>query len=127
MMRMLPVLGVLLAGCAAAVDAPMAAGPDMALESIDGAAFGGRATIAFGPGDTIGGFGPCNRWSGALLAPLPAFRTGGIVSTEMACDDLAAEGVFLAALATMTQADVTPEAVVLSGPNGRSMVFRVQG
>lgn len=125
-----------LAACiACAPPVAMPGGPDAGTDETSGTydltaigaePFAARATLAFGPGDAVGGQGPCNRWSANLVSTLPDFRLDGIVSTEMACDDLTAEGVFFAALARMTTAQVAPGSLVLTGPGGETMTFRAE-
>ena len=106
--------------------APVPAGK-FALETLGGAPFAARATLVFGPGRALSGQGPCNRWSAQLVVPLPAFRAGPVIATEMACTDLAAEAAFFAALAAATRADLTGDILVLSGPEGAEMDFRARG
>lgn len=130
----------LLAGCAApvvpvvpplpndvssvAIDpADVESGATYALAAIDEVPFTARATIVFGPGDAVGGMGPCNRWSADLVSTLPTFQLGGIIATEMACDDLAAEQTFFRSLALMSRATFLDGSVVLAGLQGSTMVF----
>jgi heat shock protein HslJ len=93
------------------------------LVNIDGTAFAARATISFMGLGQFAGSAPCNSYSGELLEPLPAFTSSRLTSTEMACEDLPAETVFFAALATMNRADITGPRLRLSDPAGRSMEF----
>jgi heat shock protein HslJ len=86
--------------------------------------FTARATLVFGPGDSVGGQGPCNRWSADLISTLPAFQIGPIVATEMACDDLVAEMTFFRTLALMSEATFQEGLLVLTGYQGSSMVFQ---
>jgi heat shock protein HslJ len=135
-LRLASALVVLLAACGGAggnltapagqAGAPVPAG-EFVLEMLDGAPFAARATLVLGPGDTVSGQGPCNRWSAPLAGPLPAFRLGPVVATEMACADLAAEAAFFAALAATTRAELTGDRLVLSGAEGAELVFRARG
>ena len=95
-----------------------------ALAYLDDEPFAPRATIRFVGPDRIAGQAPCNSYSANLTASLPAFATDGITSTEMACDALAAEGIFFAALAQMTSADLSGDGLILSNDAGRRMVFQ---
>lgn len=97
-----------------------------ALSEIDGAAFGARATIGFPAPGKIAGEAPCNRYSGNQAAPYPWFRAERILSTKRACADLAAEQAFFAALARVTLAEVQGEVLILSDPDGPTMVFARQ-
>ena len=136
-LRLASSLIVLLAACGgaggnpAAPPAGQAAAPvpagEFALETLGGAPFAARATLVFGPGRALSGQGPCNRWSAQLAGPLPAFRAGPAIATEMACTDLAAEAAFFAALAAATRADLTGDRLVLSGAEGAELVFRARG
>ncbi len=106
---------------------PASPAGEFALETLGGAPFAARATLVFGPGRALSGQGPCNRWSARLAGPLPAFRAGPVIATEMACADLAAEAAFFAALAAATRADLTGDRLVLSGAEGAELVFRARG
>ena len=67
------------------------------------------------------------RFSGDLLAALPAFRLGPARVTRRACADLPAEGRFFAALGAVTMAAVQGDTLTLSAPGGPEMIFaRVQ-
>ena len=94
------------------------------LETIDGAPFPARATIALPEEGRAEGEAPCNRWSAGQSAPYPWFALGPIVTTRRACPDLAAEQAFLAALAAMTLAEVQGPVLILSDEAGREMLFR---
>ena len=48
------------------------------------------------------------------------------MSTEMACDALAAEAVFFAALGQMTVAELSGDRLTLSNAAGRIMVFQAE-
>jgi heat shock protein HslJ len=70
------------------------------------------------------GQGPCNRWSAAQTAVLPALNLGAITATEIGCADLAAETALFAALAGMTRAEVQPDGtLLLMAPDGRRLRF----
>jgi heat shock protein HslJ len=58
-----------------------------------------------------------------MAAPYPWFEAGDIAVTRRACPDLAAETAFFDALADMTLAEVAGDALILSTPDGREMVF----
>ncbi|MBN2629465.1 MAG: META domain-containing protein [Rhodobacteraceae bacterium] len=94
------------------------------LIAIDDKPFPAQATIDLNTSGKIAGKGPCNRFFGSYEGPLPAFKPGALASTRMACPDMAAEAQMFAALALMTQAEVTgPVTLMLTGPDGRSMQF----
>ncbi|EEW25416.1 META domain-containing protein [Rhodobacter ferrooxidans] len=124
------VAGLLLAlamagGAARAQDLPAdALATIWQLQSLDGAAFAATATVELATPGQLAGQAPCNRYGAELLAPLPAFRPGPIWATRMACADLRLEADFLAALAAMTQAELSEGPVLrLTGPDGRHMEF----
>ncbi len=106
---------------------PASPAGEFVLETLGGAPFAARATLVFGPRDAVSGQGPCNRWSARNAAALPDFRVGPVVATRMACDDLAAEAAFFAALAAATRAELTGDRLVLSGAEGAELVFRAGG
>lgn len=94
------------------------------LETIDGQPFQARATLSFPEARRISGDAPCNRFSGTQPAPYPWFEPGPIAATKRACPDLDAETAFFNALSQMTLVEVSGPVLVLSTPEGRSMVFR---
>jgi heat shock protein HslJ len=96
------------------------------LGAIDEVSFTARATLVFGPGDQVGGQGPCNRWSADLTSTLPAFQIGPIVATEMACDDLVAEMTFFRSLALMEEASFLDGYLFLKGYQSMTMAFRLE-
>ena len=108
---------------AACARAPVAEPLVYRLISLDGAPFAARATISFTQDGQIAGAAPCNSYGGVQVGRLPDFSASGLISTEMACQDLPAETAFFAALADMTRAEVTGQSVTLSNPAGRGMVF----
>ncbi|WP_157791910.1 META domain-containing protein [Pseudorhodobacter sp. MZDSW-24AT] len=94
------------------------------LVAIDGQPFLAEARIDLATPGEVTGQGPCNRFSGRYDGTLPDFRPGALVSTRMACADLAAESAMFAALEGMTRAEVTgPTTLLLTGPKGGSMEF----
>ncbi len=97
---------------------------EWALVEMDGKPFPARATIAFPSKGRIAGQAPCNRYSATQSAPRPWFEAGPVISTKMACPDLAAEQRFFKALGEMTLVDVLGNVLVLSNETGREMVFK---
>jgi len=94
------------------------------LVAIDGEPFLARGKIDLTTPGKIAGQGPCNRFFGSYVGTLTAFVPGAIAATKMACADLGAESAMFAALAAMTQAEVTgPATLLLTGPDGRRMEF----
>jgi heat shock protein HslJ len=128
-MMLAPSVVLLMAACGGAggAGASPGAGVEFVLETLDGAPFAARATLVLGPGDAVSGQGPCNRWSARVAGQLPDFRPGPVVATRMACDDLAAEAAFLAALGAVTRAGTEGDRLILSDPGGERLVFRARG
>lgn len=93
------------------------------LTAIDGQPFTARATLVV-DGDRAYGEAPCNAWSGDIeKEPFPEWRIRNVVATEMACDDLAAEVEFFAAMAAMTHSGVGLGHLELVDQKGREMSF----
>ncbi len=93
------------------------------LVAIDGKPFEARATLAI-EDDRAFGQAPCNTWSGEVQRePFPEWRIRNVVATEMACDDLAAESAFFAAIAAMTHSSVGLGYLELVDQKGRIMEF----
>jgi len=97
------------------------------LAELDGAAFGARATLGFPEPGQIAREGPCNGYSGVMTTPYPWFDVGQVMSTRRACPDLQAEAAFFAALAEMTEAEVSGGVLILRNGAGREMLFRAAG
>ncbi|MEP2428466.1 MULTISPECIES: META domain-containing protein [Rhodobacterales] len=81
------------------------------------------ATLRFPEPGQIDGDGPCNRFRGAMTVPYPWFDAKGLIATRTACPELAGETQYLAALAHMTLSEVLGDTLILSTPEGRTMVF----
>jgi heat shock protein HslJ len=120
-------LGFCLCSVAAMADqagvAPEYLGGEWQLVAIDAQPFPAVTTIDLSEPGRATGRAPCNRWFTNLESDLPAFKTGQIAATKMACPDLAAEDVFFAALSAMTEVSAVAETLTLAG-NGRSMEFK---
>ena len=97
------------------------------LVEIDGQTFASRATLTFPKPGQITGQAPCNRYSATMTVPYPWFETGPILATKMACPDLEEEHLFLTALDTMTESEVSGNTLVLRNQDGREMLFKADG
>lgn len=104
-----------------------AAGQVWTLTELDGGAFTARATMTFPKPGKISGQAACNSYQGTMDTPYPWFDAQQIVTTRMACPDLAAETAFLAALADMTQSEVSGDTMILTNESGRVMLFKASG
>lgn len=127
-MRLVPVIaalalgGLALTACTAEAQDPT--GVEWELLAVDGQVTDMPATLTVDAEGRIAGKAPCNRYSGQNQASLPELKLGGVAATKMACDRLADEQVFFAALAAMTRMErVDDRTLVLTGPDGRSMEF----
>lgn len=81
-------------------------------------------TLRIDASGQISGKAPCNGWSVMNRATLPALELKGIRATRMACDRLAEEQAFFAALGAMTEARLEGgRNLILSGADGRTMEF----
>lgn len=93
------------------------------LVSIDGQPFAATATLAI-EGDRAFGQAPCNRWTGQIETnPFPEWRIRKVAATMMACDKLAEEQEFFAAMQAMTHQAVGLGHLDLLDQNGREMKF----
>lgn len=93
--------------------------------AVDGRPFAAAARLALDPAGGISGKAPCNRYFGRNGAVLPALALGGMATTRMACDAMAAEDLYLGALSAMTSAALREGHLILTGPGtgsgGRSI------
>ncbi|MEX3316456.1 META domain-containing protein [Sulfitobacter sp. PS-8MA] len=94
------------------------------LTTLNGEAVTARATLMFPEAGQIAGKAPCNSFSGPLTADFPAFETGPIAATRMACPDLALETAFLNGLDQATTATVDAGILTLSNDSGATLVFK---
>ncbi|EEE38172.1 hypothetical protein RKLH11_2013 [Rhodobacteraceae bacterium KLH11] len=95
-----------------------------ALQEIDGQPFEASALLRFPEEGRIEGNAPCNTYSGILNAPYPWFGITDLAATRAACAGLEAEGVYFAALMTMTQSEVSGDVLILRNEDGHEMVFK---
>lgn len=131
-----PVLAAVLAALLAIVQAaPIAAEapPDLAQEwqlvPLSDTAPVVQATLDLRDPGRAGGRAPCNRWFATATLGTPAasgvvaLQFGAIGATRMACDDLAAEQQFFAALARVTAAQIADGSLILTSPAGPLLKF----
>ncbi|MBB93082.1 MAG: META domain-containing protein [Rhodobacteraceae bacterium] len=93
------------------------------LETLNEAPFEAPVTMTFPEPGRIAGKATCNTYAGPMEATFPDFQTGMLMTTRMACPEMDLERSFLTTLATMTEAEVTDSALVLSNGKGGQMVF----
>ncbi|MEP1611352.1 MAG: META domain-containing protein [Roseobacter sp.] len=91
---------------------------------VDGIAFPATASLTFPQTGIVSGSAPCNQFSAELQTPYPWFELSAIKMTKRACPDLAAETTFIEALADMTLVEVLEDTMILSTPEGRSILFK---
>ncbi len=94
------------------------------LTEINGTRFPAKATLIFPETGKIAGKAPCNSYTAPMSAPYPWFDAQQIASTKMACPDLQSEGEFFAALSKASISEVSGDTLILSNPDGLSMVFK---
>lgn len=95
------------------------------LVSIGSKPFTATATLALDEsGQRVSGQAPCNTWSGRVFnRPDPVWAIRDVVTTEMACPDLAAEQTFYAGLARATHMAVGIGYLRLTDTKGFTMEF----
>lgn len=91
---------------------------------VDDIPFPATATLTFPQAGIVSGSGPCNQFTADLTTPYPWFELGPIKITKRACPDLKAETIFVDALADMTLVEVLEDTMILSTPEGRSILFK---
>lgn len=96
------------------------------LQSVDGAAFAGTATIGFPTPGRVAGQAPCNSYSGALTVPYPWFELGPLAVTKRACLSEGGEAAFFQALLSMSLVRVEDGTLRLWNDSGREMIFSEQ-
>ncbi|MEL6551099.1 MAG: META domain-containing protein [Pseudomonadota bacterium] len=97
------------------------------LAELDGAPWAAEATLSFPEAGRVTGRGPCNAFNATQSAPYPWIEIGPLAATRRACPELAAETRFFEALSAMAIAEVSGDVLLLSGEDGREMVFRAAG
>ena len=120
----IPSLAALLFACQALVPVmvpavvPVMAG-DLAdhwtLTRIDGFPVTFTATLDLSQPGKLTGQAPCNSYGGTLSAEGQKFIPGPILSTKMACDELADENLYLQALQMTESAVVAGDLLTLTG------------
>ncbi|MGJ8615214.1 MAG: META domain-containing protein [Sulfitobacter sp.] len=117
---------LLLAACQKdeSVRAYGAADKEWRLIELAGKPFNAKATLTFPETGRIAGMAPCNSYGGTMTVPYPWFEAGAIAATKRACPDLAAETAFFSALGAATLSEVLGDTLILSNPDGLSMVFK---
>ena len=99
------------------------AGKIWRVTEIDGAQFTASATLAFSSAGRISGNAPCNSYSAEMKTPYPWFNVEAIQTTKQVCPDTGAENLFLAALSDMTLSEVLGDTLILSTPQGRTIIL----
>ena len=97
--------------------------------SIDGeevvTAEGAReAHLILRPDFRVTGFGGCNTFNGTWLEEEDQLSIGPLMSTKMACDEIAYERDLLANLNGRFFADIEGEILTILGSNGSEMIFQ---
>lgn len=120
------VLAVTLAGCAPAPAPDGPQGPQVwRLSTVDNLPYNAEVTLSLvDGGDRIQGQGPCNGFTADIINDAyPAVRVINIVSTKMACPEIARETYILNALSQTTGQIVAPEILIFSSTSGHRLEF----
>lgn len=115
----------LLPGCAGdeSLTAYGGAGGSWTLTELNQRNFGAQATLDLSTAGEISGQAPCNSYRAAQTAPYPWFEISTLVTSRKACPALPQEQGYLAALATMSQAEIAGDVLILRNDEGQEMVF----
>lgn len=88
---------------------------DWKLLSMDGTEVTFVATMNLGEPGRVSGQAPCNRYFGEVVSDGAALTFGKMGATMMACENMAAESDFLAAMAAIDTASLTDASLTLTG------------
>ena len=116
----------LLTGCATdeTVAAYGGAGQVWRVVELDGTPFSAQATLTFPERGVIAGMAPCNRYTAQMDTPYPWFEAGPVSATKLHCPAHQSETIFFAALSAMTLVEVLGDTLILSTPEGRSIILK---
>lgn len=103
------------------------AGKTWRLTELDGAPFTATATLSFAETGALAGMAPCNAYRAEMTAPYPWFDAGPIASTRRLCPHSDAEAAYFSALSEMSLSEVLGNTLILSTPEGKTMVFTADG
>lgn len=98
-----------------------------ALTELNGTPFGAETALSFQPNSRISGTGPCNAFNGKMSTPYPWFKVENLAATKRICPGLAEETAFFNALSQATLSEVLGRTMILSNPDGLSMIFNAGG
>ncbi|WP_176250698.1 META domain-containing protein [Sulfitobacter sp. HGT1] len=93
------------------------------LVELNGAAFPDTATLTFPDRNKIAGQGPCNHFAATLNVPYPWFEVTELISTKMTCPAFDQETLFFDSLSAASLSEVLGNTLILSNPDGLTMVF----
>lgn len=96
------------------------------LQQMDGVAVPARATLSFPEPGRVTGDGPCNGFFASQAVPYPWIEIGEVAATRRACPELAFESMYFQGLRDMKLIEVSGNALILSTPAGREMVFQAE-
>ena len=97
------------------------------LTELNGSPFSAETALSFQPQNRISGTGPCNVFTGRMATPYPWFGIENLAATKRICPDLAEETAFFNALSQATLSEVLGDTMILSNPDGLTMVFKSGG
>jgi heat shock protein HslJ len=84
-----------------------------------GFAWSKTAFVQFGAGGKVSGFSGCNRFRGSYTFRDGALKIGPLMSTRMACPDMAAEARVMHTLQAAERAEATHLKLILNDASGQ--------
>ena len=93
------------------------------LTALDGLAPAAPVVLTLDEDGTLHGQAPCNIYSGSYTRDGSAFATGPVLSTRMACPEIAQENAYFAALNAATRWAISEGALRLEGEDGAGLLF----
>ncbi len=97
------------------------------LVEMNGHPFAASATLTLPAKNQIVGNGPCNEFHATLSVPYPWFAVENFGSTKIDCPALAEESQYFDALSKATLSEVLGNTLILSTPDGPSLIFTADG
>jgi heat shock protein HslJ len=93
------------------------------LAAIDGRRFPAPVTVTLTTDGRIEGQAPCNRFTADYTGRWPDLTFDAVAATEMACDDLALEQAFFAAMSRVNRGEHTEDGIRFRAPDGTYLDF----
>jgi heat shock protein HslJ len=93
------------------------------LAAIDGRRFPAPVTVTLTRDGRIEGQAPCNRFTADYTGRWPDLTFDAVTATELACDDLALERAFFAAMDRVNRGEHTANGIRFRSPDGTYLDF----